>query len=1254
MYRILLGVVAALLLALSAPAQDAQEAEDRGFLEGLLEDNLSGAGRDVRIQGFQGALSSTARIAELTVSDDDGVWLTVRDIVLDWNRSALLRGALDVTEFSAAEVVMPRLPVSETESMPAPEASGGFSLPDLPVSVDIGALRVERAEFGAPVLGQELIAELEGAASLAGGEGSAQLRIARVDGMEGEFALQGGYSNATEVLDLSLALREGDGGIAATKLGVPGTPALALTVEGSGELDDFGADIALETEGEPRLSGNVQLRGTEEGDRQFAANLNGDLRPLLDTQYHEFLGDRVSLEVGGIARSTGGLEIDALAVEAQALSLAGMLTLDAQNWPAKIDLSGRIGLPSGEPVTLPVPGEPTDLRSATISLRFDAAEGDRWALELDADGVERAATEIAVLRVTGAGALTRGEGTAPGSVSGTVDMRAEGLGLADAGLQEAVGEALGGTINFDWTQGEPLRLPKVELSGSDYALSGDLTIAGVEGQVDLRAGGTISLSAQDLSRFAGLAGQSISGSARLDVEGSMTPVSGGFDLRIAGRTNDLGIGQAQLDPLIAGETNVALAARRDALGLALDGINISSPAAQIFGSARLNSTASQADLRLTVFDAALFTPGLSGEAALSFEARQQNEQWAVFATLEGADGLRGNAVVETTLRDGVLGATSGTLSADIPQISVLSELAGRPLGGSISVEAEGEGNLSLGTGSISLDANGQNLSLGVAELDQLMAGRTSLVADVTRIDDGTLEIGRMEVDAPLVSAQVSGRYGPNESRVALTARLANLGIFVEDLPGPVEADGTLTRPSASADWGIDAVLSAPGGTRARVTGSAAPDTSRLDLSADGNAPLGLANRFITPRTLTGSADFNLAVNGAPQLSSLSGRITTSGARLALPQVGAALRGIDATVNLSTGRAEIDLTAQVAEGGRLAISGPVTLTAPFAGDLAVELDEVDYVRPGLLATTVDGELALAGPLTGGARLAGRLTLGETEIRIPAAGGATAVALPELEHRNEPAAVRQSRIRAGLLTEDTPSANGPAYGLEIEVVAPSRVFVRGRGLDAELGGTVQLRGTTRTPITEGRFELIRGRLDILGQRLSLTEGLVRLQGDFNPEISIVAGTTNAETDIAITVAGPSTDPQVSFSSNPDLPEDEILSRLLFGRDISEISALQALRIANAVRTLAGYGGEGMLSRLREDFGVDDLDLSTDEEGNTGVTVGKYISDNIYTDVTVDSTGRSEINLNLNVTPSITARGSVANDGDTGIGVFFERDY
>ena len=197
-----LALSLALALALPLPARSqepAAERADRDRITAFLEDSLSGAGREVILEGFRGALSSRATATRLTIADSQGVWLTLNDIVLDWNRASLLRGAVSVNELSAGEIIVARAPVAEA-SAPSPEASG-FSLPELPVSIDIRKLSADRVVLGEPLLGQPVEGRIEASAALSGGQGNASLQILRTDaGPDGQLDLSTSFDNAN-VLD---------------------------------------------------------------------------------------------------------------------------------------------------------------------------------------------------------------------------------------------------------------------------------------------------------------------------------------------------------------------------------------------------------------------------------------------------------------------------------------------------------------------------------------------------------------------------------------------------------------------------------------------------------------------------------------------------------------------------------------------------------------------------------------------------------------------------------------------------------------------------------------------------------------------------------------------------------------------------------------------------------------------------------------------------------------------------------------------
>ncbi len=125
------------------------------------------------------------------------------------------------------------------------------------------------------------------------------------------------------------------------------------------------------------------------------------------------------------------------------------------------------------------------------------------------------------------------------------------------------------------------------------------------------------------------------------------------------------------------------------------------------------------------------------------------------------------------------------------------------------------------------------------------------------------------------------------------------------------------------------------------------------------------------------------------------------------------------------------------------------------------------------------------------------------------------------------------------------------------------------------------------------------------------------------------------------------------DPELPEDEVLSQLLFGRDLWSISAFRRAQLAAALASLSGNVPAGA-GRLGRNTGLDDLSLTFDESGTPGLRAGKYINENIYTEIGVDSKGKSSISLNLDVSETIKLKGKVGSDDESGIGIFFQRDY
>ncbi len=1070
------------LLILPVMAWGQSQTDDGTRLERFLESQLSdGDDFAVALEGFRGALSSQAQLDRMTISDRDGVWLVLEAAVLDWTRAALLQGEFRVNALTAERVNVLRLPVADN-SAPLPTAeTTPFSLPDLPVAIEIGEISIGTLQVSEDVLGQPALLSVEGGAALSGGAGHATLALNRLGGPQGQFELDTRYSNDTRDLQIDLSLIEESGGLTAGLLGLPDRPALSFTVAGSGPLSDFAARIALATDGVERFSGDVVSRtDPDTTNHSVQVDLGGDISPLMIAEYRPFFGSDLDVRATVTRLTDGRTMVEDLSIVSAALNVAGRADLLADGHPQQLDLRMDLRDPEGQTVRLPVPGTEVDVQDAQLHVTFDAASGDSITTALQITGLETEAGRLGTLALEGDGRLTRSENMIS-AVALAVTGETAAVELSDPALSSAVGDAHQLSMNVGWQENGTLTLSDLDVRAGDILLSGVLEAAlGIDAAP---IGFDLDLSVPSLQRFAAVAGQPLNGAALVQLDGQAELLSGAFDLRLDGSGQDLRIGDGLPAALTAGETQIAVAITRNETGLTLD-----------------------------------------------------------------------------------------------------------------------------------------TFSLDAAELD--VTGH--------------------------------GRLGSTDGALDVTAALINVGRFTDAISGPATARLALRR-DASGPWRVDGDVVGPVGIAAGLGGQIAMPDGVPDLQITGSLPLALANRALAPRSVQGRLSFDAALDGAFDLGSLSGQFSAGGARLALPTLETALEDLSLSGTLRAGQVRSTVTGRLGTGGTVTAEAQVDLaSAGLPGRVAVSGRGLRLVDPTLYEAQIDSaDLVYAGALAGAARLSGEIVMGTTELRVPETGLGTA-AVPEITHIGETAAQRRTRIAAGLVESGGGTGSG-ALALDVSVTAPGRIFIRGRGLDAEMGGTLRMTGTTADMIPVGRFDLIRGRLSILGARLDLTEGSASLQGQGDPFVRLLANSRAGDYRIDISVIGPVSAPDIAFASDPALPEDEVLAQLLFGRSVSALSPVQLLQLADAAASLAGGSSNaGLLANLRENTGLDDLDLQTDAEGNAAVRAGRYLSDNVYSDVTVGASGETDLSLNIDLTDNITARGSFSSNGDSSLGVFFERDY
>ena len=299
----------------------------------------------------------------------------------------------------------------------------------------------------------------------------------------------------------------------------------------------------------------------------------------------------------------------------------------------------------------------------------------------------------------------------------------------------------------------------------------------------------------------------------------------------------------------------------------------------------------------------------------------------------------------------------------------------------------------------------------------------------------------------------------------------------------------------------------------------------------------------------------------------------------------------------------------------------------------------------------GDLTLKGPVADLA-LAGQVRINKANITIPQKLPASLSEI-DIKHRNAPADVK--RMTADVQRQQGSSGASRGIALDLTIESPGQLFVRGRGINAEMGGNLKITGTSSSPIVSGGFELERGRMEILTRRLDFTSAHIGFAGGLVPTVDLVASSTAGTTEITVTVAGLASNPTVTFASSPSLPQDEILAQLIFNRSMSNLSAVQIAQLASAASQLAGGSSTGLLDSLRSKLGVDDLDITTDAEGRAAVSAGKYLNERTYIELKQDpETNGAKAVINLDVGRGLKLRGEAGSAGSAGAGIFYEKEY
>lgn len=886
-----------------------------------------------------------------------------------------------------------------------------------------------------------------------------------------------------------------------------------------------------------------------------------------------------------------------------------------------------------------------------LNAKLDASQagaGQPWKLAIDGRGADFASGLTEADRLLGATPSLAMRGAFGGGALSLSQANLDGAAVKASGAGTVGSDKL--ALNIDWSAQGPFRAGPVEIIG---AAKGEGVLTGKPAEPALKL--AADFESIDLPR--------------------------------------LPLRQAHLD----------LTFRRGAAGS--DG-DVRLIAASDYGPARLGAAFQFAPggLDLTHIDAD--AGGVQAKGALSLrDARPSTADLSIAA---GPGALLANGKVAGTVRiaDAPGGARAkldltaenallynANLAIGSARITADGPLAKLP----IVVQARGEAQpgrwkLDL-NGTFADDASGQSLTFnGAGELGRARVATRE--AAVLKIGGGARS-ARLRLAIGQGTADVDLRT--DEAGAALNAVLAGVDISAlnEDLAGSIDARLNLQGKGATLAGEVDAtvkgvrergaaaaqsldgqIVARLAGDQLRLSGAARTaqgltasgeftlpaqaSASPLRLAVDRTRPM--AGRFaasgeVKPlwdllvgreRSLSGKADISLTLSGSMNEPRVEGRASLAGGRFEDGATGLQLTDVSLAADLSQSGVDLrQASAGDGHGGKISGSGRFDLRKGAASSLTLDMTDFRLIDNQMGDASASGRTTLSRDADGRLKLAGALTIDRADLTATAPTPSGVVGLDVIE-RNRPAELAGTGRRA--------AAPARAMIFDVTLKGPRRVFVRGRGLDVELSIDAHLTGTTAQPVLSGTARVVRGDYDFAGKRFEFDDrGVVYLAA--RPELirlDLTAVREDPTLTATVVIKGTAARPEITLTSSPSLPSDEVLSQVLFGASAAQLSPLEAAQLASALAAMSGGGGFDVIGNLRNLTRLDRIAFAGDAAGGMTVAGGKYITDDVYLEIIGGGREGPAAQVEWRVRRNLSVVSRLAGQNDGRLSVRWRRDF
>ncbi|WP_139557031.1 translocation/assembly module TamB domain-containing protein [Methylotetracoccus oryzae] len=1287
---------------------------------------------EAAISGLSGRFPDRLRVARIELIDPAGVWGHLDDVALDWSARHLFQGRADIDRLTVGHIVMQRVPEypedpEEDNSLPLFFAFRELSVArcDLAATVagapmslritgsgDLSALDRGSADLQIERTDAPGSYRLVGAVSPDGTQLQAivneppQGLLAGLAGLpdlgsiQARASMEGPWSDSRIVLNLKAGPLRAEAGGAIDWSASTARVTIKLTAPAMKPRPDLSwqsVQVTAHIDGPfagPKANGSAQIGQLTAGGatvRSLTADLRGDAervqvqaeasgvrlpgpspgllenhpltlsasadlraknRPIAFKLRHPLLGVDGTAVTVGKRQVEGNLALPALApvLAGFGVDLQGTAALDfrvtEQQNGLQIDVNGKLATKTGAAPLPALIGPAATFRAAAqirgTEVTLPQFQFDGKALSLAADGSASPQAvalkyKLALLDLKALSPELRGRLNVDGALTGP-----------PAAL--ALDATLAGDVSARGIPSGPLNA-KLKVTGLPGQPSGTLTAQGSleNAPLSLSVAATPVFGGEVSVRIDKLDWKSLHATGALSLQpGSVVPI-GKVEARV-GRMEDLRrLARAPLTGTLTVTLDTSRGDRAMQARLNAEGHDIGIEGTAVAAALSLQATA-QDPLVHPVFSGQLALKGLrTGTVeggSLRIDASGPAEALAtrLQAELPGVRGapaaLTATLVLDAMQRELELSALQATWRQEVLRLRRPAHLG---FGDTLAVS-----RLSLAWRQASLDVDGRvspDLDL-TAELRDVPADALALIDPDYALD------GRLQASARLNGPPAQPRGSVRVDVTGVQGRSgAARGLPALNFSANALLDGEIARLDGRLTGGPNAQITLRGDVPLRPS-------QPLNLQADGAVDLKLLDPLLMAegRRARGRIALNAGLRGTLGEPAITGGFQLSQGEFEDYAIGLRLSDLTASVQSDGDRLRIDRLEAHAGPGRIDMRGSIgVLQAELPIDLTLTARNARPLSSDRMTVTLDSNLTLHGDAHQRLAAAGNIHIRRAEIRIP-------------EHI--PATIAVLDVRVPGAPPPPPPAAGPDIGVDLTIDATDEIFVRGRGLDAEMYGKIHLLGTANAPQPNGRFAMRRGQFTLMGKTLTFSRGEVGFDGGTltNPTLDFVANATNNNITATLAVGGTARKPKITLTSVPELPQDEILAQLLFGRGSAALSPLELAQIAGALASLTGVtsGLTNPLETVRKGLGLDRLAVGSTKAGAPTLEAGRYVAPGVYLGAKQGFSGGSAIPqaaVQIDVTEGLKLEGTVGagnnnatatSTGASSAGVLYQFEY